>query len=65
MRDKKIRSIKKKKIKILALVTIVKLNSSGIKSVNSKSYNTRKTQSSVKLKLNCMSVSVDTLNPHS
>lgn len=43
----------------------LKLNRSGINSVNSKSYNTKNTHNSVKLKLNCMSVSVDTLKPHS
>lgn len=50
---------------MLALVTIVKLNSKGISKVNSKSYNTKNTHKRVKLKLNCISVSVDTLNPHS
>lgn len=56
---------KKKKTKILTVVAAEKLNSSGISSVNSKSYSTKKTHNNVKLKLNCMSVSVDTLKPHS
>jgi hypothetical protein len=63
--DKKIKSIKKKKKKILTAVTDVKLNNKGMSKVNSKSYNTKKTHSKVKLKLNCMSVSVETLKPHS
>jgi hypothetical protein len=41
------------------------LNKNGINKVNSKSYNTKKTHNNVKLKLNWISVSVETLNPHS
>ena len=58
-------NIKKKKIKILEAVINVVLKRKGIKSVNSKSYKTKNTHNNVKLRLNCMSVSVVTLNPHS
>jgi len=57
--------MKKKKIKILAVVINDILNKNGINSVNSKSYKTKNTHTNVKLKLNCISVSVDTLKPHS
>jgi len=47
-------------------VTIkLKLKNKGINSVNSKSYRTKNTHNNVKLKLNCISVSVVTLKPHS
>lgn len=47
------------------MLTKLKLNNNGINNVNSKSYKTKKTHSKVKLRLNCMSVSVETLKPHS
>jgi hypothetical protein len=54
-----------KNIKIAAVFSNVKLKKNGIKSVNSKSYSTRNTHNNVKLRLNCISVSVETLKPHS
>ncbi len=65
IRDKKINNIKNKNENILTDVMNVILKKNGINSVNSKSYKTKNTHNRVKLKLNWISVSVDTLKPHS